>query len=92
MASNGEKALLFLEEKTYDLIFMDVQMPVKNGYETTKVIRDQLKLSTPIVALTANFMAAERQKCREVGMDDYLAKPFQKNQLFEKVEKWVNVK
>jgi PAS domain S-box-containing protein len=92
VASNGEKALLFLEEKTYDLIFMDVQMPVKNGYETTKVIRDQLKLSTPIVALTANFMAAERQKCREVGMDDYLAKPFQKNQLFEKVEKWVNVK
>lgn len=92
VASNGEKALLFLEEKTYDLIFMDVQMPVKNGYETTKVIRDQLKPSTPIVALTANFMAAERQKCKEVGMDDYLAKPFQKNQLFEKVEKWVNVK
>ena len=92
VASNGEKALLFLEEKTYDLIFMDVQMPVKNGYETTKIIRDQLKLSTPIVALTANFMAAERQKCREVGMDDYLAKPFQKKQLFEKVEKWVNIK
>ena len=91
VASNGEKALSFLEENSYDLIFMDVQMPVKNGYETTKIIRDQLKLSTPIVALTANFMAAERQKCKEVGMDDYLAKPFQKNQLFEKVEKWVNV-
>lgn len=91
VASNGEKALSFLEENSYDLIFMDVQMPVKNGYETTKIIRDQLKLSTPIVALTANFMAAERQKCKEVGMDDYLAKPFQKKQLFEKVEKWVNV-
>ncbi|PKD22017.1 response regulator [Salegentibacter salarius] len=92
VASNGEKALSFLREKSYDLIFMDVQMPVKNGYETTKVIRDQLKLSMPIVALTANFMAAERQKCREVGMDDYLAKPFEKKQLFEKVEKWVNIK
>ena len=92
VASNGEKALSFLGEKSYDLIFMDVQMPGKNGYETTKIIRDQLKLSTPIVALTANFMAAERQKCREVGMDDYLAKPFQKKQLFEKVERWVNVK
>ncbi|HKL35698.1 MAG TPA: response regulator [Salegentibacter sp.] len=91
VASNGEKALSFLKENSYDLIFMDVQMPVKNGYETTKIIRNQLRLSTPIVALTANFMAAERQKCKEVGMDDYLAKPFQKKQLFEKIEKWVNV-
>ncbi|SKB52012.1 PAS domain S-box-containing protein [Salegentibacter holothuriorum] len=90
IASNGEEALSFLKENSYDLIFMDVQMPVKNGYETTKVIRNRLGLTTPIVALTANFMATERQKCKEVGMDDYLAKPFQKKQLFEKVEKWVS--
>lgn len=89
IASNGEIALSFLKENTYDLIFMDVQMPVKNGYETTKFLRNKLELKTPIVALTANFMATERQKCAEVGMDDYLAKPFQKKQLFEKVEKWL---
>ncbi|WP_051935813.1 response regulator [Salegentibacter sp. Hel_I_6] len=92
IAANGEKAISFLKEKNYDLIFMDVQMPVKNGYETTKEIRNELKLTTPIVALTANFMTAEKEKCSAVGMDDYLAKPFQKKQLFEKVEKWVNGK
>jgi len=92
IASNGEIAISFLKRNTYDLIFMDVQMPVKNGYETTEIIRNQLELSTPIVALTANFMAAERQKCRQVGMDDYLAKPFQKKQLFEKIEEWVTGK
>ncbi|PKD21692.1 hypothetical protein APR41_01520 [Salegentibacter salinarum] len=89
IASNGEIALSFLRESTYDLIFMDVQMPVKNGYDTTKFLRKEMGLKTPIVALTANFMATERQKCTEVGMDDYLAKPFQKKQLFEKVEKWI---
>ena len=89
IASNGEIALSFLRKSTYDLIFMDVQMPVKNGYDTTKFLRKEMGLKTPIVALTANFMATERQKCAEVGMDDYLAKPFQKKQLFEKVEKWV---
>ncbi|MGW1454417.1 ATP-binding protein [Salegentibacter agarivorans] len=89
IASNGEVALSFLRKSTYDLIFMDVQMPVKNGYDTTKFLRKEMGLKTPIVALTANFMATERQKCAEVGMDDYLAKPFQKKQLFEKVEKWV---
>ncbi|MBZ9630869.1 response regulator [Salegentibacter sp. LM13S] len=92
IASNGEKAISLLKENTYDLIFMDVQMPIKNGYETTKIIRKKLELETPIVALTANLMAAERQKCLAVGMDDYLGKPFHKKQLFEKVEKWVNSK
>jgi PAS domain S-box-containing protein len=92
IASNGEKALSLLKNNRYDLIFMDVQMPVKNGYKTTKVIRKELKLNTPIVALTANFLAVERQKCTDVGMDDYLGKPFQKKQLFEKIEKWINRK
>ena len=84
-AENGEEALELLKLNAYDLIFMDIQMPVMNGYETTKAIRN---LNTPIIkhdpviiALTANAMKKDRDKCIQCGMDDYLAKPFNSNDL-----------
>ena len=85
---DGSKALELLLEKTYDLIFMDLQMPFKNGYETTEAIRNELKLRLPIIALTANFMVSEKQKCLNAGMNDYLTKPFEKHEFLAKVEEW----
>ncbi len=87
---DGRKALKFLLENTYDLIFMDLQMPVKNGYETTEAIRNELKLTLPIIAITANFMVSERQKCLNAGMNDYLTKPFEKQEFLAKVEEWAS--
>lgn len=89
LAENGEKGLKLAEEDAYDLILMDIQMPLMDGYETTLRIRD-ITATVPIVALTANFMLAERAKCFEHGMNDYLSKPFSKEDLLKKVELWTN--
>lgn len=88
IVADGEKALKYLEENIYDLIFMDLQMPLKNGYETTMAIREELKLQIPVIALTANFMVSERQKCLDVGMNDYLSKPFERQELLSMIDEW----
>jgi len=74
VAANGEDAVRLVEGSTYDLILMDCQMPVMDGYEATRRIRE-LGISTPIVALTAHAMSGDREKCHECGMQDYVAKP-----------------
>ncbi|MCM4159257.1 response regulator [Antarcticibacterium flavum] len=86
LAENGEKGIELLRIKKYDLILMDIQMPVKDGYDATKAIRQELEISTPIIALTANFMLSERIKCHELGMNDYLSKPFPKEDLLNIIE------
>lgn len=91
LAENGQKGLVFLKDHTYDLILMDIQMPVLDGYQTTSIIRKDLKLKTPILALTANFLISERQKCLEEGMTDYLPKPFTKEELIIKIEHMLSV-
>ena len=84
-AENGEEALDLLKRNAYDLIFMDIQMPKMNGYETTKAIRNQntpiIKHDSVIIALTANAMKKDRDKCLQCGMDNYLSKPFNSNYL-----------
>ncbi len=94
IASNGKKAIMALKEsknKPFDLILMDCQMPEMDGYETTRIIR--LKLvdedRIPIIALTANAMEGDRQRCLNAGMDDYLTKPFTREQLTSVLEKWL---
>ncbi len=93
IASTGRKAISALEEnkeKPFDLILMDCQMPEMDGYETTEMIRaseDRERL--PIIALTANAMEGDRQRCLNTGMDDYLTKPFSRNQLSQILEKWL---
>lgn len=71
---------------------MDVMMPEMNGYETTAIIRNaassERKRSIPIVALTANASKADRQRCMEAGMDDFLSKPFDPHQLLDLLERW----
>lgn len=84
-ANNGEEAIEFLKKNDYDICFMDLQMPVMGGLKATEVIRNDLKKSLPIVALTAAELEDEREKCFEVGMNDYLPKPFGIDELKGKI-------
>lgn len=88
IARNGKKALEYLKEKPADLILMDIQMPVMDGYKTTQLIRDELHLATPIIAMTAHALSGEREKCLQAGMNDYLAKPFKEPDLLDKIAYW----
>ena len=92
-ALNGKEAIKALNCKTYDLVFMDVQMPVMNGYEATKKIRGgEVEILNPdvvIVAMTANASQADRADCIAIGMNDYLSKPFTINSLVDTLSKWL---
>ncbi len=77
-ASDGETALDLLSKNKFDIILMDIQMPELNGYEVAKRFREMEKISgerTPILAMTANSLAGDREKSLQSGMDDYIAKP-----------------
>jgi CheY-like chemotaxis protein len=80
--SNGKQALENLKIKKYDLILMDIQMPEMDGHETTKYIRQKLKLGLPIIAMTSHATEEERKKCLSSGMNDYLAKPIVEEELY----------
>lgn len=90
-AVDGIDAIKKFKENTVDIIFMDVQMPNMNGYEATKKIRELQKKRIPIIALTAGTVIGEREKCLEVGMDDYASKPIIKDTLELVIAKWVTV-
>lgn len=90
VAENGSEAISALEKDTYDLVFMDCQMPVMDGFEATRTIRKQSKYQNlPVVALTANAMEGDRELCLASGMDDYLSKPINQNELLRTVNRWV---
>lgn len=93
MVESGVEALAALEDAapgTYDLVFMDLHMPLMDGYEATRQIRKlgPAKGALPIVALTANVMAEDKQACLEAGMDDYLSKPVDPSDLAAMLEAW----
>jgi signal transduction histidine kinase/DNA-binding response OmpR family regulator len=91
-AENGKVALDTLQENTFDLILMDCQMPEMDGYEATRRIRSNQNshiAKIPIIALTANAMSGDAEKCFEAGMDDYLAKPFEPELFEQKLQEWV---
>ncbi len=75
IANHGKEALEMLRIERFDLIFMDIQMPEMDGYTTTYEIRNSLRLNVPIIAMTANAMAGERDKCLSYGMNDHISKP-----------------
>ncbi|MDE1166344.1 MAG: response regulator [Pseudomonas sp.] len=90
VAAHGGEALAELEEKSFDLVLMDCNMPVMNGYEASRRIRQSGRWhNLPIVALTANAMPEERERCRAAGMSDYLAKPFRREELITLLDHWV---
>ena len=86
VANNGREAIAFLNKNNnYDLIIMDLQMPEMDGYAATKYIRNVMKLSTPIIAMTASALKGEKTKCIEIGMNDYLSKPFDFHFLYKRI-------
>ncbi len=101
-AASGPQALELIARRRYDLILMDCQMPGMDGYEVTAAIRDLERAGRlpggrrgtriPVVAMTANVLKGDREKCLAAGMDDYLSKPFRPEQLYECLERWVGAR
>ena len=86
-ATNGIEAIEELKKNTFDLILMDLQMPEMGGIEATIAIRQEMKINTPIIALTANAFKAEIDRCTNAGMNDYIIKPFEENALLRAIQK-----
>lgn len=86
-AANGQEAVEFLRKKKYDICFMDLHMPIMNGFEAAKAIRTELGSHIPIVALTAAEVQEEKAHCVQAGMNDYLSKPFDLDELKQKIVK-----
>ena len=84
MAGNGIEALALLEREAFDLMFLDIQMPDMDGYETIKIMRERGYV-LPVVALTAHAMQSDKQRCLDAGMDAYLSKPFKQALLFDTI-------
>ncbi len=90
LASDGKQAIDLYNKNNYDLIFMDCRMPNMDGYEATKIIRKIHKQKhIPIIALTANAMNEDREKCKAAGMDDIITKPFKQIQLEKSISQWL---
>ncbi|MDD3287595.1 MAG: response regulator [Alphaproteobacteria bacterium] len=92
VALDGAEAVYMASKFSYDIIFMDCQMPVMDGFEATRQIRQQEKLlgkHTTIIALTADAMMGDREHCLEEGMDDYIFKPFRQEQIAAMLRKWI---
>jgi CheY-like chemotaxis protein len=91
IANNGKEAIESLKRFDYDLVLMDCQMPEMDGYEATRSIRDETSSvrnhSIPIIAMTANAMKSDREKCLEIGMDDYVTKPINVRKLADAIER-----
>lgn len=90
IASNGKIAIEKLKDNTYDIILMDLQMPEMNGFEATEYIRNEMRSNIPIIALTADVTTVDLEKCKAVGMNDYLAKPIDERILLSKIIGLVN--
>jgi PAS domain S-box-containing protein len=94
LAANGEEALSLARTEHFDAVLMDCQMPVMDGYEATRAIRDWERATTgkrvPIIAMTANALSGDRARCISAGMDDHLAKPFKREAVGTALAKWLN--
>ncbi|MCC6290015.1 MAG: response regulator [Chitinophagaceae bacterium] len=82
---NGKDAIALLKENNFDVILMDLHLPVMDGFQTTKYIRRELKLEVPIIAITANIINDEENKCLAAGMNAFISKPYTEKNLVEKI-------
>jgi len=90
LAEDGEAAVRMVSKHDYDLVLMDMQMPVMDGIAATEAIRSNPQLrSVPIIAMTANVMATDRDKCIEASMDDHVSKPIDPHELFATLLRWI---
>ena len=91
VVDNGQKAVsLIEEEEPFEAVFMDLQMPILDGYEATKIIRSEPKNQTlPIIAMTAHAMVGDREKCLDAGMNDHVSKPIEVKELYECLDRWI---
>jgi signal transduction histidine kinase/CheY-like chemotaxis protein/HPt (histidine-containing phosphotransfer) domain-containing protein len=91
LAANGREGVEMIATLPYDVVFMDCQMPEMDGYDATRLVRasETRVARVPIVAMTANAMRGDREKCIEAGMDDYIAKPIRRDDLAAALERWV---
>jgi CheY-like chemotaxis protein len=85
IAGNGNIAIGMLKNNMYDIVLMDLQMPEMNGFEAARFIRNQMNSKIPIIALTADVTTADLEKCKAVGMDDYISKPVDEKLLYKKI-------
>ena len=90
VVSDGVEAVQAHTADPYDVILMDCQMPAMDGFEASRHIRSLESKQPVIIAVTANALAGERERCLQAGMDDYLSKPFQAEQLVAVVKKWTS--
>ncbi len=90
VANNGKEALALLQHETFDGVLMDCQMPVMDGYETTRILRHQERFRTlPILATTADVLAGDRERAFDAGMNDYITKPIKVNDMLRIMAKWI---
>ncbi|MBX9783496.1 MAG: response regulator [Chitinophagaceae bacterium] len=88
LVNNGKEALELLRTEHFDLLLLDIQMPLMNGYTTAQLIRTELKNNIPIIAMTAHALKGEREKCISYGMNDYISKPIREEQLLELIQQY----
>lgn len=88
-AKDGAEAILHMQQQSFDLILMDLQMPIKDGFQATRKIRNELSSTIPIIALTANAYKQEEDRCLKAGMNDFLSKPFEEEQLIQLLARYL---
>ncbi|WP_294959821.1 GAF domain-containing hybrid sensor histidine kinase/response regulator [uncultured Flavobacterium sp.] len=86
IANNGEEGIELLSKNEYDLVLMDLQMPVRDGYQTTEYIRNEMNSNIPIIAMTAHSLVGEQERCYKSGMDAYVPKPFKQSVLLKAIK------
>jgi CheY-like chemotaxis protein len=88
---NGRDALERLRHEHFDVVFMDCQMPLLNGYDATRRLRreEPAEEHVPVIAMTAQSMPGDREKCLDAGMDDYVSKPLRMGEIQQKIAQWV---
>jgi CheY-like chemotaxis protein len=85
IAENGKVGIEKLKREKFDIVLMDLQMPEMDGYQAVLAIRNELNLQIPIIAMTAHSLVGEKEKCLEIGMNDYIGKPFSQEELYAKL-------
>lgn len=88
-AVNGQEAIAQTDQSSFDLIFMDINMPLMDGYSAAREIRKRKDSYIPIIAMTAYTMHSDQEKCMAAGMDDFIAKPVNMAELYIKIAKWL---